>query len=203
MSDIEVLSIGHSNLSYELFLSLLRNAGVTAIADVRSTPHSRHFPHFNQASLQPELKADGVAYVYLGEELGGRPKDSAYFLNGVANYERMINAPMFSIGVDRVITGASAYCIALMCSEHNPLDCHRCLLVGRALKGRGVNVRHILAGGRQLTQNQVEQHLLSAAKKGDDDMFASYNERLATAYRLRAQQVAFASDRFDHKPAAE
>ena len=203
MSDIEVLSIGHSNHPYELFLSLLRNAGVTAIADVRSSPHSRHSPHFNRAALQQELKADGVAYVYLGEELGGRPKDRAYFLNGVADYEKMINAPSFLFGVDRVITGASAFRIALMCSEHNPLDCHRCLLVGRALKARNMNVQHVLASGRQVTQSHIEFQLLSAAKNGDDDMFASYDERLATAYRLRAQQIAFASAKTDQHPPAE
>ncbi len=198
-----MLSIGHSNHSYEFFLSLLRNAGVTAVADVRSSPHSRHFPHFNRPALQPELKADGIAYAFLGEELGGRPKDRAYFLNGTADYERMINAPPFLAGVDRVISGTRGYCIALMCSEHNPMDCHRCLLVGRALKKRDVNIRHILGSGLQLTQSQVEHHLLSAAKNGNDDMFASHDERLATAYRLRSQKVAFASDRFDQKPAAE
>ncbi len=66
-----ILTVGHSTLSYEAFLRLIRSAGVTAVADVRSAPYSRHHPHFNRDMLRDELKLDGVAYVFLGEELGG------------------------------------------------------------------------------------------------------------------------------------
>jgi uncharacterized protein (DUF488 family) len=191
MSDIKVLTIGHSTLSYEQFLSLLRKAGVTAVADVRSSPYSRHFPHFNRETLHSELRADGIAYVFLGDELGGRPKDPRFFCDGIADYERMATAPSFKEGLDRVVEGTSRFRIALMCSEHDPLDCHRCLLVGRALTERKIPVGHILSNGKQITHHEIEERLLSMAGREVDDLFAPREERLTTAYRDRARKVAF------------
>jgi uncharacterized protein (DUF488 family) len=190
-----VLTIGHSALSYEDFVSLLRNAGATAVADVRSAPYSGHFPHFNGESLRDKLRNDNIAYVFLGKELGGRPKDRKLFHDGVADYERMAMAAAFKEGLDRVVGGASRRRIALMCSEHDPLDCHRCLLIGRMLAERNVSVNHILADGRQVSQQQIEEKLLSMSGRTADDLFLPREERLALAYRNRARKVAFAAPR--------
>jgi len=189
--EAEVLSVGHSTLSYERFLALVRQAGVTAVADVRSSPYSRHFPHFNRETLQRELKADGIAYVFMGDQLGGRPKESRLFCDGVADYEKMAGMPSFGEGLDRVVDGARRFRIALMCSEHDPLDCHRCLLVGRGLVGRGVPVRHILGNGTLISHHDIEEKLLSMSGQAGDDLFAPRPERLAMAYRDRARRVAF------------
>ena len=126
----EILTIGHSNLDYEHFLALLRGARVNAIADVRSLPSSRNNPQFNRDILKDELNRDRIAYVFLGAELGGRPKKKEFYSEGVADYEKMATDNTFKAGIDRVLKGAEKYHIALMCSEQNPLDCHRCLLVG-------------------------------------------------------------------------
>ena len=191
--DYKVLTVGHSTLSYEQFLTLIRSAGVTAIADVRSAPYSRHFPHFNRETLRKELKLDGVAYVFLGEELGGRPKESSYFCDGIADYEKMAKAPSFALGIKRVKEGAERYRIALMCSEHNPLDCHRCLLVGRVLKEQGISVEHIIWNGELRSQTAIEDDLLAIAGKDQNqvDFFAAPSDRLSEAYRHRATRVAF------------
>jgi uncharacterized protein (DUF488 family) len=188
---VEVLTIGHSNLSYEGFLTLLRRVSVTAIADVRTSPYSRHSPHFNRDLLREELRQDNVAYVFLGEELGGRPKERRFFTDSVANYEKMAETEDFACGLDRVVEGAKKYRIALMCSEHDPLDCHRCLLVGRALQGRGVTVRHILNNGRVIHQRAIEEKLMEKSHKNDIDLFESPEKRLAAAYRDQAAKVAF------------
>jgi uncharacterized protein (DUF488 family) len=104
----------------------------------------------------------------------------------------MAQAPEFSKGLDRVIEGAKKYRIALMCSERDPLDCHRCLLVGRALAQRGVRVNHILDDGRIVSHSQIEEALLRLAGRDAADLFAPPSERLARAYRERARKVAFA-----------
>ena len=141
MSDaLTVLTIGHSTHSWERFLALLRSANVTAVADVRTSPYSRLYPHFNRDDLREELRADGISYVFLGKELGGRPSERRFYCEGVADYEKMAQASEFNKGLDRVVEGAKKYRIALMCSERDPLDCHRCLLVGRALAQRAVRV---------------------------------------------------------------
>jgi uncharacterized protein (DUF488 family) len=194
---VEVLTIGHSTLPYERFLELLRRANVAAIADVRSAPYSRQFPHFNRESLLNELRADGIAYVFLGKELGGRPSDRQFYCDGVADYERMSQAAEFNKGVDRVLEGAKKYRIALMCSERDPLDCHRCLLVGRALAQRGVRVSHILGDGQVVSHSSIEDKLLELSGRNTEDFFALPSERLSTAYRERARKIAFAEPQPD------
>ncbi|WP_226635224.1 DUF488 family protein [Novosphingobium profundi] len=190
-SVVEVLTIGHSTLPYERFRGLLRLASVTAVADVRSAPFSRHFPHFNRDALRDELRKDNVAYVFLGEQLGGRPKGQRFFYNGVADYEKMAETIDFARGLDRVIEGAKKFRIAMMCSEHDPLDCHRCLLVGRALHERDVRVRHILSSGDIVGHQQVENRLMEMSGKSDIDLFEPPAKRLSAAYRERAMKVAF------------
>ncbi len=189
---VEILTVGHSNLDYGTFLSSLRHAGVTALADVRSVPFSQRFPQFSRPALQAALKADGVAYSFLGAELGGRPADPAHYRDGVADYEPMAAAPAFASGLDRVMAGAARYRVALLCSEKHPVDCHRCLLVGRALKCRDACVSHILCEGVTVTQDEVEEGLLREAGLDREDMFAPLDARLATAYRKRASRVAHA-----------
>lgn len=198
MSDtLTVLTIGHSTHSWERFIALLRGANVTAIADVRTSPYSRLYPHFNRDDLRDELRSDGISYVFLGKELGGRPSERRFFCEGVADYEKMAQASEFNKGLDRVIEGAKKYRIALMCSERDPLDCHRCLLVSRALAQRGVRVNHILDNGNVVSQDAIEDKLLELSGRNTDDFFAPRAERLATAYRERARKVAFAEPQPD------
>lgn len=197
METTEVLTIGHSTLPYERFLGLLRGANVTAIADVRSAPYSRQFPQFNREDLSNELRADGIAYVFLGKELGGRPSERQFYCDGIADYERMSRTAEFGKGLERVVEGAKKYRIALMCSERDPLDCHRCLLVGRALAQRGVHVGHILGDGRVVSHSEIEDKLLELSGRGTEDFFAPRSERLAVAYRERARKVAFAEPQPD------
>ena len=199
MQALEVLSIGHSTLGYERFLLSIKRAGITAVADVRSAPYSRYNPQFNRETLKDELRQVGIAYVFLGEQLGGRPKSAAYFCNGVADYEKMAATSSFAEGLKRLIAGAKKYRIAMMCSEHDPLDCHRCLLVGRALFEKGISVKHILSDGTILSHKDVEKRLLELSGKGSDDLFETNENRLASAYRQRSLSVAYS----ERKPVSE
>jgi uncharacterized protein (DUF488 family) len=188
-----ILTIGHSDHSLDFFLSLLAGAGVTAIADVRSSPFSRWAPQFNKDALQEELRRQGIAYAFLGNELGGRPKEKTLFADGVANYEAMARTQQFCEGIYRIIKGSQKHQIALMCSEHEPLDCHRCLLVGRQLAMRGHPVKHILANGKLEAHDRTELRLLDLEGRALDDLFLPYEERIAAAYRERARRIAFGS----------
>jgi uncharacterized protein (DUF488 family) len=186
-----IYSVGHSTLSYESFLELLRFAKITAVADVRTSPYSRHHPHFNRESLKEGLRLDGISYVFLGRELGGRPEEKGLFSDGVADYERMALLPSFEKGIERVIEGAQKYRVALMCSEHDPLTCHRCLLVGRALFNRGQMVQHLLMNKSLLDQAEIEKQLLNLSGRQTKDMFATREEEISAAYRKQAQKMAF------------
>ena len=115
------------------------------------------------------------------------------YRDGVADYEKIAASDVFQAGLRRVLDGAAAHRVALMCAEQYPLDCHRCLLVGRALAARGVRVRHILPDGATATQADIEAELLRRTGRDKEDLFMSAGERLATAYRDHARKVAFAA----------
>jgi uncharacterized protein (DUF488 family) len=185
----DLLTIGHSNLSADRFMALLRGARVTAVADVRSIPFSRWCPWFSAKALAQRLAGEGIAYIALGEQLGGRPRDPKLYRNGVADYDAMAARAEFVSGLERVMDEIARHRVCLLCAEREPLDCHRCLLVGRALAERGLTLGHIRADGTIEPHAATEDRLLALA--GDDaDLFRDRAERLAHAYRRRAQAVA-------------
>src|ERR1700733_7535315 len=101
-ADLDLLTIGHSNLPADRFMALVQQAGVTAIADVRSVPFSRRFPWFSGPKLSARLQGADIAYLPFGDVLGGRPRDPALYCEGVADYERMAATPPFRAGLDRM-----------------------------------------------------------------------------------------------------
>lgn len=185
-----IYSIGHSNLSFEQFAALLTRAGIEAVADVRSSPWSRHNPQFNRDTLKAGLKSIGIAYSHICE-LGGRPTGSGFYCEGIADYRKMAAAPAFGEGLQRLYAGMTDYRIAIMCAEQNPLECHRCLLVGRALHASGRTPVHLLHDGSSKTQADIESELLALAGKEADDLFAPIAERIEAAYWAQNRKNAF------------
>jgi len=187
-----MLTIGHSRHPLERFVSLLEEAQATAVADVRSAPVSRLSPHFNRGALAVSLAGQGIAYVFLGKELGGRPKQQSLLTAGAADYEKMAASPEFRVGLARLTEAAERHRVAVMCSEADPLDCHRCLLIGRALAGGGTEVGPILASGTVVTHAQAEDRLLHLENLAEAGLLLrSRDERLAEAYRSRCRRVAY------------
>jgi uncharacterized protein (DUF488 family) len=186
-----ILTIGHSRHSLERFIELLEAAQVTAVADVRSAPASRFSPQFNKTALAASLEPRGIDYAFLGKELGGRPERDDLYTEGVANYEKMAAAPELRAGVAKLIELAEQRRVAAMCAEADPLDCHRCLLVGRALVEAGREVSHILPSGEIITHAQAEDRLLDLEGFAEADLLMPRAERLAEAYRARNRQAAY------------
>ncbi|RIH89170.1 hypothetical protein Mlute_00377 [Meiothermus luteus] len=155
-------TIGHSSHSPERFLQLLRTHGVEVLADVRSSPFSRHFPHFNAPELRALLKGAGILYVPMGQELGGRPQSpDLYDAEGHADYAKMSKTEAFRRGLGRLRQGMERYRVALMCSEENPSECHRRLLVVRVLcdedPGLCAQVLHIRGNGELQSEQELRQ----------------------------------------------
>jgi uncharacterized protein (DUF488 family) len=190
-SPITIYTVGHSTHTTDRFLDLLERNGVTAIADVRSSPFSRLNPQFNKDTLSGELKKHGIAYVFVGKELGARSEDAACYTDGKVQYDRLARTSIFKSGIDRVLSGTQKYRIALMCAEKEPLDCHRTLLVSRALERLGVSIVHILSDGSTEAQPQTMARLLDLVGLPQVDMFRSHDELVATACELREQKIAF------------
>ncbi len=199
MTKNPILTIGHSNHSLDKFLALLARHRINAVADVRSAPYSRFNPHFNRPALAGALKSRGIAYAYLGRELGGRSDDPACYQGGRIRYERVARTGKFQKAIARVMAGAGEHRIALMCAEKEPLDCHRTLLVARALDERGVAIEHILAEGGLESYAEALDRLMEKHDLVDSnsDMFApSREESVNRAMALQAERVAFVSESF-------
>lgn len=194
-----VLTIGHSNHSLADFTALLQAHGVASLADVRTSPYSRYTPHFNHDALRDALESDNIEYAFLGGELGGRPADrSCYDESGQVLYERVAETDAFDDGIRSVMHMADQGCVALMCSEKGPLDCHRTLLVARALVERGVTVRHILADGSTEDYEAAMDRLVEEDRREGSlglypagDMFRSRDDIVTDAMTRRARKVAY------------
>lgn len=162
----DIGSIGHSTDSLEDFVKRLQAVGITAIADVRSVPYSGRLPWFGRESLQKNLKGQGISYVWMGNLLGGRPdKKDLFTPEGRADYVAMAKEETFQNGLTRLMNGMSKFRIAMMCSEADPLHCHRCLLVGRALIKKNINVIHFTKSENHLTQKDIENLLINKHAK--------------------------------------
>src|SRR4051812_1605846 len=82
-----VLSIGYgSQRSSEEFVELLSRYGVRYLVDVRSKPYSKFRPEFSRDALQAVLKRANIAYVFMGDSLGGLPGDQSVYVDGKVDY---------------------------------------------------------------------------------------------------------------------
>jgi uncharacterized protein (DUF488 family) len=187
-------TVGHSNHSLEDFVGLIKPNGVTAIADVRSQPVSAYTPHFSREQLSKALAVHGIAYVFLGDLLGGRSSNMACYQKGRLQYSRVMQEPSFEMGIARVKSGMQQFHIALMCSEKDPLGCHRALLVGRRLFQDGMNLQHILSTGQTESHAAMETRLLHLCKISDGDMFRDRAACIADAYQVQGDRVAHADE---------
>jgi uncharacterized protein (DUF488 family) len=200
-SSERLVSVGHSNHDWPAFVNLLRGAGVAAVADVRSSPYSGRYPYFNREPLLRVLREEGIAYVFLGDLLGGRPgQPSLYDEDGRVNYERVRRTEAFQRGLDQLTRGLNEHTIAFLCSEEDPLDCHRGLMIAPALCERGLVPQHLRKDGSLETNEQMEHRLLCYTGVGAgllDGLFATTlteEERralLAEAYRRMALHKAY------------
>lgn len=190
-----IWTIGHSNHSARRFIDLLQGAGIDCVADVRSTPFSRRNPQFSQKALASSLKDAGIEYWFLGDALGARPKDPDCWDDGKVSYARIAASPAFQEAIHALIDESHAKRIALMCAEKEPLDCHRTILVGRALAQRDTELGHIHADGRIEPHAALEERLLHLAKE-KVDLLNGRDAALAQAYDKQGRRMAYgAADR--------
>lgn len=177
-----IFTIGHSNQDSQRFLQLLTNNLIQILVDVRSSPHSRFASQFDVKNLKKALSNKGIKYLYMGSELGGKPSDPfMYDKEGHALYHLMAQSPLFLRAVQRLLKGLESYRIAVMCSEEDPSECHRHLLIGRVIRQHGVEVVHIRADGRVQTDEQLEK--ARAQESIASPQLAMFSEQKGVSWR--------------------
>jgi uncharacterized protein (DUF488 family) len=185
-----ILTIGHSNHPIGHFLGLLREHGIEILADVRSTPASRFNPQYNRKTLEKSLADVGIAYQFLGAELGARTQDPECFENGRVSYRKLAATDGFRHGLERLLSLGQDSRVAIMCAEYDPLDCHRTILVGHELARRGIRIAHILRDGTLEAGEAADARLVERLKLAPDDLFGG-QDLVDRAYEMQAARVAW------------
>jgi uncharacterized protein (DUF488 family) len=181
-----IWTIGHSTRPIEEFISLLQENGITLLADVRSWPGSKRYPHFNKEALADSLGKSRIRYEHF-PELGGRRKPKPHSHNmawrnaSFRAYADYMETEEFRKGIERLLrlargaaqgvtvsqpsrsgsTAAQAvvpWGTAIMCAEAVWWRCHRSL-ISDYLKARGIDVTHIVDA------NKVQPHPYTSAAR--------------------------------------
>lgn len=193
-----IYTVGHSTHQLDYFLELLNEYGVNCIIDVRSVAASSYNPQYNKEPLTNFLKRNGIQYLHFAEEFGARHNDPDLLDDeGKVDFEKVRKSWTFKNGVERIWQGLDkGFTISLMCSESEPLDCHRFSMVSIALEKDGFNVKHIMKDKSLKTNGQLENQLLKKYDKKlpKPDMFnlnVTLDDQLKVAYRLKNKEIGF------------
>jgi uncharacterized protein (DUF488 family) len=194
-------TIGHSNHPIETFLDILYHHHINCIIDLRSAPYSRHNPQFNRETLKTDLEINEIEYIFMGDRLGARHEDkNLIFDNGKVNFDKVKDLPSFIEGIENLInktnTGLN---ISLMCAEKDPFNCHRFVLVSRALAGKKIAIEHILSDKSTVSQEKLEERLLNKYTDKSQQMslfepLKSRTELLNFAYKKHNMHIGYTSN---------
>jgi uncharacterized protein (DUF488 family) len=203
MFEREIFTIGHSNHSIEYFLELLEFQEINCVIDVRSVPASNRNPQFNKQPLEIFLKRHRINYLHFGEQFGARHEDiDVLDEEGIVNFEAFRRSFAFQQGVERVEIGLSkGFKIVLMCSEGNPLECHRFSMISVHLEKLGIHVKHILKDKTIKSHFELEKELLKKyeLKICQPSLFEPTMERqnqLKQVYKFHNKEIGWQSEKY-------
>jgi uncharacterized protein (DUF488 family) len=180
---LPIFTIGYGARTIDEFIAVLRENHAAFIIDVRSFPYSKFKPEFSKDLLEYHLDRAGFRYLFMGDTLGGQPKDPACLTDGKVDYDKVRAQPFFQAGLERLRKAAGQpHRVFLMCSEGHPEQCHRSKLIGEALAASGVPVCHVDEDGRVLGHSEVIDRLTS----GQLDLFGQSSFTSRKRYGPRA-----------------
>ncbi|MDF2593348.1 MAG: hypothetical protein K0S75_2814 [Clostridia bacterium] len=202
---MDIFTIGHSNYSIGRLLDMLKSYDINCVVDIRGTPYSKYNVQFNKETISKTLAQNGYIYIYMGKEFAAQREDkSLYMEEGYADFEKVIYDKDFKNGIERIRVGCQkGYRIALMGAKQNPIECHRCILLGRALAKEGFNVKHILDDYSLASQEDLEEALLAKYyDKRDQIDFETYikgetskEDLIKQCYRYSNKEIGFRVER--------
>lgn len=156
-------TIGHSTRKLEEFINTITVYGIDCVMDIRSVPYSsnKFYNSYNREFVERDIKQSGINYIYVGDVLGYHGKGKDFCSEDCKEeFDDIIGCATFKKGINRIIEGMRrGHKIALMCSEKNPFNCHRSILLGYALEQEGIEVKHIIDEEKFKTQKRIEEEL--------------------------------------------
>lgn len=187
----EIYTIGYSSFKIEDFIQTLKNNNITCVIDVRSNPFSEYFQDYNKDILEKKLKKENIMYRNYKKEFGARQEEPSFYPKGYLDFDLFTKSEQFNEGVLKIAKGIEmGFSFVLMCAEKDPITCHRNIMVAKAFKERGYNIKHILFDGSIESQDDIEKRMIKEyfpernqmalfdENKSDEDLIkASYNKK--------------------------
>jgi uncharacterized protein (DUF488 family) len=189
-----LFTIGYSGLDMPGFVALLRASAIDVVCDVRSTPYSTYKPDFTRGPFRGHLNAADIKYVFLGGLLGARPRDRSCYVDGQATYERIARTADFAAGLDRVRKGVRSLNLALVCSERDPIECHRAVLVCHHLGDLHDRTTHVHTDGATEDHAAFEARLVAVHGLTPPPLLAApgdWEVAVTAAYERQSAAIAF------------
>ena len=198
---MEIYTIGHSNYTIERLIDMLKHYNINCVVDIRGTPYSKYNIQFDKETIRYTLSKAGFIYIYMAKELAAkRINKQSYKEEGYSDFEKVIKENEFIEGIERLKNGCNkGYKIALLGAMQEPIRCHRSILVGRALRENGFNVKHILDDYSIASQEDIEQMLLdkyfsNRNQMTIDDLIGNSltrKEMIQEGYRLANKEIGY------------
>lgn len=196
---MDIYTIGHSNYTVDKLIDMLKYYNINVVVDIRGTPYSKYNKQFDKEVIKYTLTKAGFLYIYMAKELAAKRENKiSYNEEGYSNFEKVINEDDFINGIERLKKGCEkGYNIALLGAMQDPIRCHRSILVGRALRDAGFNVKHILDDYSCASQEDIEVNLLDKYFKERNQITIenllgtakSEKEMVEEGYRLANREI--------------
>jgi uncharacterized protein (DUF488 family) len=156
MNSPVIYTAGYGNRGFAGFIELVKSFEITHLVDVRSVPQSSYWEDFRRQNLEVLVPDTGLKYVYMGDTLGG-VQNSPVLCKDPDSVELapLFQLPELALGIKTLLRAAEGKTLCLMCGCKRPHACHRSRLVGEALLGLGVDLRHIDADDSIVLQSRV------------------------------------------------
>ena len=198
---MEIYTIGHSNYTIERLIDMLKHYNINCVVDIRGTPYSKYNIQFDKETIRYTLSKAGFIYIYMAKELAAkRINKESYNEEGYSDFEKVIKEKEFLEGIERLKNGCNkGYNIVLLGAMQEPIRCHRSILVGKALRKCGFNVKHILDDYSTASQDDIEQMLLdkyfsNREQMTIDDLIGnslSREEMIEEGYRMANKEIGY------------
>jgi uncharacterized protein (DUF488 family) len=188
--------MGYSSLRVEQFLGIIRRYDIRLVIDVRSSPYSKFSSQFNGENLEITLGKENVVYRFEGDALGARRKErKLQFEDGVVDFSKVRAEESFKQAIDSIVNDLKGSNVAIMCAEKDPFDCHRFVLVSKALVDKGIEVKHILSDGSVIDNRELEVRLRKTYAQRD--LFSDFGEKensIDELYEKRNRDIGYKAD---------
>jgi uncharacterized protein (DUF488 family) len=180
---IPIYTIGYGSRTLEDFVRVLQCYHIEFVLDVRSAPYSRFKPEFSKNALETHLREHAIRYIFLGDQLGGQPKDRDCYEDDKVVYAKVKEKAFYRAGLERVRAAfRKQRRVVLMCSEGRPEMCHRSKLIAASLIELGIPVAHIDEHDTLCGQDDV----IADLTEGQLSLFGEHNFTSRKRYRATA-----------------